>query len=65
MGRPDKFLPGDKVIGHAEGKPAWIRNERGTVIDRRPDTGEYTLRLDNGEITYVRSSWIEKARIES
>lgn len=61
MSRPNKFQPGDKVIGHADGKPSWIRNERGTVVERRTDTGEYTLRLDSGEITYVKSTWIRRA----
>jgi len=59
-----KFQPGDRFVGKPDGVKAWIRDEPGVVLDYHAVTGEYHVRLDNGDETYVRANWIDHGSIQ-
>jgi hypothetical protein len=48
-----KFNMGDKVSSKREDK-------KGVVIGYNKPTGEYQVRLENGEIHYESPRWLEK-----
>lgn len=50
---------GERVVGK-ESARASFRRRTGTVIERGPGKAEYGVKLDDGPIEYVESSWMER-----
>jgi hypothetical protein len=53
-----KFNAGDKIIGN--NKKADYSDKKGIVIGYNQATGEYQIRLENGEVHYVSPRWLDK-----
>lgn len=49
-----KFNLGDKVINKKES------DKNGVIVGYYKKTGEYQVRLENGETHYVSSRWLDK-----
>jgi hypothetical protein len=53
-----KFNVGDKIIGNNKKADYW--DKKGVVIGYNQATGEYQIRLENGEVHYVSPRWFDK-----
>jgi hypothetical protein len=60
MAQRHKFEPGDRFRGKRDGVKAWVRDQIGTILGPGPSPGEYHVRFDSGEESWVMSNWIEK-----
>jgi hypothetical protein len=49
-----KFNVGDKVINKKES------DKNGVIVGYHKETGEYQVRLKNGEMHYVSPRWLDK-----
>jgi len=53
-----KFNVGDKVINKKES------DKNGVIVGYYKKTGEYQVRLENGETHYVSPRWLDKRVLE-
>jgi hypothetical protein len=57
MGK-QKFNAGDKVIGNDKKGAYW--DKKGVIVGYNKMTGEYQVRLENGETHYASPRWLDK-----